>query len=291
MKTSSLLIDDLPLQLLPRLAVKIGLNEAVILQQIHFLLKMAKGGREISGHKWVWNTIEAWRSECFPFFSTRTIERAIKNLEDKKLLLSCQPDGRMSRKKYYRVNYDALERLNREPAKMAESIPTKRRVPHPDKMAASKTETTSDTSGTETSRKEGKCSIASSVCIPSEPDVLKYITDNRIPIQTARSWWNINSKNKWKIKGKFKIHDWRKSLSAYAAVFKPRTHDKLPTSELEQFADDEGVDADVYGNWLDWGNRNGWTRKNPITGEKEPVFDLKASLLAFDQHIQDSKAY
>ena len=36
--SSKLLIDEPPLQVLPSLALKIGLNEAIILQQVHYWL-------------------------------------------------------------------------------------------------------------------------------------------------------------------------------------------------------------------------------------------------------------
>lgn len=36
---SKLLIDDYPIQVLPKLAKEIGLNEAIFLQQVHYWLK------------------------------------------------------------------------------------------------------------------------------------------------------------------------------------------------------------------------------------------------------------
>lgn len=41
-KLSNQLIDDYPILVLPKLAEKIGLNEAIILQQIHYWLKDSK---------------------------------------------------------------------------------------------------------------------------------------------------------------------------------------------------------------------------------------------------------
>jgi len=81
--TSSLLIDEGPLQVLPTLATAVGLNEAIILQQIHYWVKLyQKAGdkhhRHI-GEWWVYNTIEEWRKN-FPFWSERTIARALDSL-------------------------------------------------------------------------------------------------------------------------------------------------------------------------------------------------------------------
>jgi len=38
--SSSLLINESPLQVLPSLAVLVGLNEAIVLQQTHYWIKM-----------------------------------------------------------------------------------------------------------------------------------------------------------------------------------------------------------------------------------------------------------
>ena len=52
---SKLLIDENPLVLLPSLAVKIGLNQAIVIQQIHYWLQASK--TKINNKKWVYNTI------------------------------------------------------------------------------------------------------------------------------------------------------------------------------------------------------------------------------------------
>lgn len=105
---NNLLIAEQPLILLPKLAKTIGLNEAIVAQQVYFLLGMKAGGRVIDGHKWIWNTLDEWQAEHFPFFSVMTLRRTIASLEKMEVLISCQPDGRMSRKKYYRIDVTKL---------------------------------------------------------------------------------------------------------------------------------------------------------------------------------------
>ena len=58
---SKLLIADVPLVVLPKLAEKIGLNEAIFLQQLHYRLEHAK--YEIDGHRWVYNTVSDWSKQ------------------------------------------------------------------------------------------------------------------------------------------------------------------------------------------------------------------------------------
>lgn len=62
------------------------------------------GGKEINGDKWIFNTYEQWQKEHFPWWSKRTIERIFEQLHKMLIVESCQPEGRKSRKKYYRLN-------------------------------------------------------------------------------------------------------------------------------------------------------------------------------------------
>jgi hypothetical protein len=82
---SSLLIDEPPLMVLPTLAAAIGLNEAIFVQQLHWLL--VQFGKPVKGQegRWVYNTITEWR-EKYPFWSERTIKRIVKELKEKGVL-------------------------------------------------------------------------------------------------------------------------------------------------------------------------------------------------------------
>lgn len=152
--TANLLIDDQPLMLLPLLATAVGLNEAVILQQIHFWVKGAEKRRDerhrIDGHWWVWNDYEDWQRDNFPFWSTRTIQRTVLELENAGLLISVQPKGQ-DRTKWYRINYDKLygsimPNRHDEGAKVARSDNAKvARSKVPNRNVAIRTETLTET--------------------------------------------------------------------------------------------------------------------------------------------------
>lgn len=77
-----LLLDEQPLLVMPQLAKEIGLNEAIILQQIHYWIKSPKSGVIINDEKWVYNSVVQW-NEQFPFWSANTIRRALNNLREK----------------------------------------------------------------------------------------------------------------------------------------------------------------------------------------------------------------
>lgn len=102
-KSKYLIEGDRPLIVLPELVKVVGLEPAIILQQLHWLLRDNRNGKMIDGRRWVFNTYEGWQ-KYFPWISVRSLRRYFLSLEKEKFLLSCQPEGTMSRRKYYRVN-------------------------------------------------------------------------------------------------------------------------------------------------------------------------------------------
>ncbi len=108
---SKLLIEESPLTFQPSLAIKIGLNEAIVLQQVHYWINNPKNkGYEQDGFKWVYNTYAEWKEANFPFWSENTIQRTFSNLEDAGLIVSIQPmKGKYDRTKYYRIDHTKLD--------------------------------------------------------------------------------------------------------------------------------------------------------------------------------------
>ena len=102
----SLLISEPPLQVLPSLAVKIGLNEAIILQQVHYWLLKSNNIRD--GYKWVYNSYSEWNKQ-FPFFSRNTMIRAFNSLEKQGLLITANYNkAGFDKTKWYRIDYEKL---------------------------------------------------------------------------------------------------------------------------------------------------------------------------------------
>lgn len=110
MQTSKLMINEQPLVLLPSLAVAVGLNEAIFLQQLHYW--MQKQGKEIDGKLWIYNSYPEWQKQ-FPFWSVDTIKRTIRKLENQGLLFSANYNAsELDRTKWYAINYEALDTLS-----------------------------------------------------------------------------------------------------------------------------------------------------------------------------------
>jgi hypothetical protein len=95
-----------------RLAVKIGLNEALFLQQLHYWLQRSDNIKD--GFAWVYNTCAQWQ-EQLPFFSDSTIKRTIKSLKEKGLIIvSSYNKAAFDHTKWYRIDYDQLNDILNE---------------------------------------------------------------------------------------------------------------------------------------------------------------------------------
>ena len=107
---SKLLINEQPLQVLPSLANIIGLNEAIVLHQLHFFLRISRN--KISGRSWVYNTINDWQAE-FSFWSVKTVQRTIDNLEKSGLVVSTDKFNKMKmdKTKWYTIDYQKLSEI------------------------------------------------------------------------------------------------------------------------------------------------------------------------------------
>jgi len=105
-----MLLDEYPLIVLPSLAVKIGLNEAIFLQQLNYLLQHSKNLYD--DRKWVYNSYKQWQ-EMFPFFSNVTVRRNIESLEKKGLIISGNYNKlKMDKTKWYTIDYDVFDALD-----------------------------------------------------------------------------------------------------------------------------------------------------------------------------------
>lgn len=114
MSSSRSLIAEPPLLVLPSLAVAIGVNQAILLQQLHFLSLIRKADRQ--GLRWV----ELGNGDLlhtFPFWSRNTVWRMVWQLRDKGLLIVKQEPGAENA---YRLDYEAIERAVENPCKTRE---------------------------------------------------------------------------------------------------------------------------------------------------------------------------
>lgn len=107
----SMLFNFRPLVINPELATRIGLNEAIVLQQVNYWINDKELGVIHAGRRWVFNSYESWVKQ-FPFWSSDTVKRTFTSLVkqgclDVEQLNKSQHD----RTNYYTINHDC-ELLN-----------------------------------------------------------------------------------------------------------------------------------------------------------------------------------
>jgi hypothetical protein len=118
--TSSLLINEPPLQALPSLACLVGLDGAVILQQIHYWLQGSD--HEADGFIWVYNSYLQWSTQ-FRWLNPEAVRKQIRALESAGFLVSGRfGKKKMDRTKWYRIDYDRLNSAL-EQIRGAENLP------------------------------------------------------------------------------------------------------------------------------------------------------------------------
>jgi len=107
------LFNNHPLVLDKHLAAILGLNEALILQQVHYWIEInRKNNRNLHRDRyWTYNTINEWQEE-FPFWSPATVKRTFKRLREVNLIIVDNFNiYQMDRTLWYTINYEELERL------------------------------------------------------------------------------------------------------------------------------------------------------------------------------------
>lgn len=121
---SKLLFNEQPLVIDKKLATLIGLNEAMVLQQIHYWIEInRKADKNLQEEKyWTYNTIEEWQKE-FPFWSVDTVKRTLNKLRKLNILITENFNKlKIDRTLWYTINYDELERLCGNEDKEEETI-------------------------------------------------------------------------------------------------------------------------------------------------------------------------
>lgn len=108
------LFDEQPIVANKTLARELGLNEALVLQQINYWIEINKksGKNYHDGKYWTYNSIRAWQENDFDYMSFDTVKRTFSKLEKAGYLLvgNYNKDPR-DKTKWYTINNDKLEEL------------------------------------------------------------------------------------------------------------------------------------------------------------------------------------
>ena len=111
---SMYLFDDTPIVVNTTLANEIGLNEAIVLQQINYWIEINKraGKNYYDGKYWTYNSIKSWHEKNFKFLSVETVRRVFTKLEKSGFIITgnYNKDPR-DKTKWYTINDKKLEEL------------------------------------------------------------------------------------------------------------------------------------------------------------------------------------
>ena len=109
---SNIFYNKEPLVLNTELACYIGLNEAIVMQQIHYWLEKNKSTATNfrDGHFWTYGTLQEYTDRDFPFWSMDTVRRTIAKLVKQGFIIRGNYNKlRMDKTSWYTINYPALE--------------------------------------------------------------------------------------------------------------------------------------------------------------------------------------
>lgn len=105
-----LLVSGRQLFLSQDLAARIGVEEALFLQHLHYRLETH--GMEKEGHMWYRQTYQGWAKQCF-HWNIRKIKRIITKLEHYQIIVSSNKLNNFNtdRSKWYRIDYEKIDEL------------------------------------------------------------------------------------------------------------------------------------------------------------------------------------
>lgn len=159
-----------------QLAAQIGLNEAVILQQINYWMSK-EYGRVIDGVRWIYNSYQEWQTQM-PFLNLSMIRRAIARLEGRKLIKSERLDEkRWNQTKFYTIDYEELKALQLSICSIeADRDDTIEQI-EVSKLSSSYTETTSEITPETAAAVDEKEKVVEEVNIQLTPQLRKLLLD------------------------------------------------------------------------------------------------------------------
>lgn len=105
-----LLVDGRQLFLSQDLGIRIGIEEALFVQQLYYRLETR--GVEKEGHIWYRQTYQGWAKQC-PQWNIRKIKRLVMKLERYQIIISSNKFNsfKTDRSKWYRIDYEKIEQI------------------------------------------------------------------------------------------------------------------------------------------------------------------------------------
>lgn len=95
--------------IIPELAKELGLEEAIVVQQLHYWLQRC--GKLIDNAIWIYNSFNEWSNQ-FSYWSVSKIKRIFYSLEKQQIIISKKINKSNSdHTKWYSIDYEKLSLL------------------------------------------------------------------------------------------------------------------------------------------------------------------------------------
>lgn len=126
-----LYMDEVPINVSPRLAAVFGINKAVIVQKLHFLIAGAQANNDlykfVDGHWWTYGSYQEWREKFFIWLSEAAVKTILRELEKSGIVVTRQGvKNRRDRRKWYRIDTERFNQAVRDfEAHQIKIIPSK----------------------------------------------------------------------------------------------------------------------------------------------------------------------
>ncbi|MFE3576873.1 hypothetical protein [Lysinibacillus sp. NPDC059133] len=243
----NLLINEPPLQVLPTLASEIGLNSAIVLQQVHYWSRVSTNVRD--GHKWVYKTIDEWHEE-FPFWSKRTLERVIQSLEDIEILVAGNYNKlKMDRTKWYRIKYETLQELHEKAKRQNDGMQT-------DKMTDSKT------TNCQIGNRQNDVNVSDKMAVPITREYTETTTENTQRKGNSRKRVYDESSVHYQLANRL----YQKILIDDPSFKQPNMNTWADSMRLMMEQDNRTVEQIEY--LIDWSQANAFWKTNILSTKK-----------------------
>ena len=97
-------------RIVPELATEVGLNESIVLMQISFWIGTCNNIRD--GDYWTYQSAAKMREEAFPYWSEKTINRAINSLKKQGLIkIGFYNRRKQDNTRWFALNVEAIDKL------------------------------------------------------------------------------------------------------------------------------------------------------------------------------------
>lgn len=269
---SKLLINESPLQVQPSLAMAIGLNEAIFLQQLHYWLGASR--LQKNNQKWIYNTYPEWLLQL-KYMSLATLKRTIKSLKDQKLIHVERFDKKRSNQvNYYSIDYGVLSIVEQNITQAIDSI---------DQIKMSQSSSSICTNAVAQNEPMDQLKMSQSPLAQNEPMLTREYQETTQEITQE----NISEK---KPKNKFSLDDacnvdlpdgvQRELWIAYVEM--RHSMKKAPTQKAVQLA---------LNDLTKWGfEKANQSLKNSITSNWIGLFEPKQAVQTYTRNYQQSQA-